>query len=107
MMKVVAGALMLLALGVPARGTWRAHRSLVPWFHRSSLTLERSFSHAPGAAVQSQATCNFGELMRRLQDTVEGRMTVEDLRADHVVEDCELGLRPAYRLILLCGPSWS
>ena len=77
----------------------------MPWFHRSSLTLERSFSHAPGAAVQSQATCNFGELMRRLQDTVDGTMSIEDLRANHAVEDCELGLRPAYRLILLRGAS--
>ncbi len=65
----------------------------------------RALVLAPGGAGQPQ--CNFGELMRRLQDTVEGRMTVEDLRADHVLEDCELGLRPAYRLILLCGPSWS
>mgnify|MGYP003348069487 CR=1 FL=1 len=67
----------------------------------------RALVLAPGAAGQSQTTCNFGELMRRLQDTVEGRMSVEDLWANHAYEDCELGLRPACRLILLYGPSWS
>lgn len=57
-MKVVAGTLALVALGVPAQG-------------------------------QAQMTCNFGELMRRVQDAVEGRMSVEELMANHDYENCD------------------
>lgn len=79
------------ALGSGHPRSVRASPSLVV----GMLTASPSFAHGV-AADELRATCNFAELMEKVQSVTDGSMAIADLQGDPAFQDCESApsLRP-------------